>query len=423
VLIPLGTERGLSKPPLVTGVLLAINIIAFVVVILPGMLSDSGGFESAMAAVKPGTGVWHFVLSKEYFEWYALLTYSFMHAGFLHLIGNMLLLWVFGQTLEERIGSARFALLYLTGAVAAGAAHYLADGSPVVGASGAVAAVTGTFLVLLPRLQIRCLLVFFVIGVFMIPAFWFIGFAIAKDAFHLGIDKGGQVALLAHLGGYGWGIVFGFALVGLKLIPRDRADLLSLFEHARRRQQFRQVGGEFDSNVNRPAPPAWKPGQPRSEPADAGDSTESASGRGPRSLTGIDVAEPPPVDPAIMVMRSQLNTTIDRSDWAAARDLLPQLEKLAGPTSPLVILPRDKQLRLANGLLQAGHAPQAELSYRRFVAAFPRDVETPRATILRGLILKNYLFDLPAARKAVEGLSEAGLDEQLREMLTMLRPG
>jgi membrane associated rhomboid family serine protease len=155
-----------------------------------------------------------------------IFTSMFMHGGFLHIAFNMLFLWVFGNNVEDSMGRARFLLFYLLGGAAAVYAQSAIDPSstvPTIGASGAVAAVLGAYLLLLPRARVITLIFLFVfVTMIEIPAFvlltlWFvlqflpaIGQATAPDV------AGGGVAYFAHVGGF----VFGLALI--KLFARRR---------------------------------------------------------------------------------------------------------------------------------------------------------------------------------------------------------
>ena len=148
----------------------------------------------------------------------SILTSLFMHAGWLHIIGNMLFLWVFGDNVEDRLGHIGFTLFYLAGGVFASLSQAFADLDsvvPNVGASGAVAAVLGSYLVLFPRATVKVLIPFFVL-IFIpipIPAVVMIGLWFLQNLF-LGVasvsetsaDSG--VAFFAHIGGF----LFGFLL-------------------------------------------------------------------------------------------------------------------------------------------------------------------------------------------------------------------
>jgi membrane associated rhomboid family serine protease len=149
------------------------------------------------------------------------LTSMFMHGGWMHLIGNMLFLWIFGNNVEDYFGSIKFLLFYLLSGFAAITLYTLFNpGSevPLVGASGAIAGVMGAYLVLHPRAEITCLIVFFFIQFVVLPAkivlgIWF-GLQILMSL--LGSSTGGGVAWLAHVGGF----VFGFLM--LKAIVKFR---------------------------------------------------------------------------------------------------------------------------------------------------------------------------------------------------------
>ncbi|HEX8647695.1 MAG TPA: rhomboid family intramembrane serine protease [Thermoleophilaceae bacterium] len=150
--------------------------------------------------------------------WLTLLTSMFMHGGFLHIAGNMLFLWIFGNNVEDSMGPVKFVLFYLLGGLAATAAQVAAGTSseiPTLGASGAVAAVLGAYALLYPRARVVTLVLLIVfITVIELPA-WLVlfGWAILQvfsASSQAGLEGGG-VAYWAHIGGF----VFGLALIKL----------------------------------------------------------------------------------------------------------------------------------------------------------------------------------------------------------------
>jgi membrane associated rhomboid family serine protease len=149
--------------------------------------------------------------------WLTLFTSMFMHGGFLHIIGNMLFLWIFGNNVEDSMGRGRFVAFYLLGGLAALAGQVLASPNstaPTIGASGAVAAVLGGYLLLYPRARVLTLVfIIFFVTVIEVPAvlmlgFWFLQqvyFGAAELSDPLG--GGAGVAYWAHIGGFVFGLV------------------------------------------------------------------------------------------------------------------------------------------------------------------------------------------------------------------------
>jgi len=136
------------------------------------------------------------------------LSSTFIHAGFMHLAGNMLFLWIFGDNMEDKMGHVGFLVFYLLGGVGAGLVQVISDvGSnvPIVGASGAIAAVMGGYLLLFPRAKVDILLILIVyFKVFSVPAWVMLGLWFGLQLFN-GITTdltGGGVAYWAHAGGF-----------------------------------------------------------------------------------------------------------------------------------------------------------------------------------------------------------------------------
>lgn len=145
---------------------------------------------------------------------YTLFTSMFLHGGWGHLLGNMLFLWIFGDNIEATVGSRRFLFLYLFGGLLAHALHiffYPDSGIPTVGASGAISAIMGAYIVMFPTSRIK--LLFFIIP-FKVPAFIFLGLWIymqinsGLNALSL-TEANVGVAYWAHIGGFIYGLIQG----------------------------------------------------------------------------------------------------------------------------------------------------------------------------------------------------------------------
>jgi membrane associated rhomboid family serine protease len=149
--------------------------------------------------------------------WFTALSSMFMHGGLLHIGGNMLFLWVFGNNVEDAMGRVKFAVFYLLGGLAAMALQVAVgpnDTVPSVGASGAVAAVLGGYLLLYPRARVLTLIFLFVFFTFIqIPAMWFLLIWFGQQllfGYFNQVDPtggGGGVAYFAHIGGFVFGLL------------------------------------------------------------------------------------------------------------------------------------------------------------------------------------------------------------------------
>src|SRR5687768_593937 len=225
-MFPIGDERVAGgPPPLVTFGLIALNVVAFLVELAQPS-------ESALQAFIQAWGV----VPQEYATaqdlppaiplpfWSTLLTSMFLHGGWMHLGGNMLYLWIFGDNLEKVMGALRFGLFYLACGLAASLAH-IAFGAgsnvPAVGASGAISGVLGGYLLLFPHNRVRVLMRG---GVASVPAIvvlglWiFIQFINGIGSLAATTETGG-IAYMAHIGGF----VAGLVLVKFMASPRRAA--------------------------------------------------------------------------------------------------------------------------------------------------------------------------------------------------------
>jgi len=203
-LIPLGdASRRPSRAAVITVLIIAVNAFAFFQELVGG-----DRFVYAWSVVPYRLMHGHGAIT--------LLTSMFMHGGWLHIIGNMIYLWAFGPVIEEAMGSFRFLFFYLAGGLVAMFAQFMADPwstVPVLGASGAIAAVMGAFIVTFPRDRIRTLLwILIFIRVTYIPAIFLIGFWFVIQLMNAGsvaqVSTGG-VAYLAHVAGFLFGVITG----------------------------------------------------------------------------------------------------------------------------------------------------------------------------------------------------------------------
>jgi membrane associated rhomboid family serine protease len=227
-MIPIGDYAGERRNfPFVNYALIAINVVAFIYELtLPGAGLD--GFflrwGAIPRAITGGDGT--AALPNGLPVYVTLLTSIFLHGGWLHLGGNMLYLWVFGDNVENAFGRVRYLLFYLICGLAGSLAQIAIDPNstvPTIGASGAIAGVMGAYLIMFPGAQVRTVIfIVFIFTITYLPAALVIGLWFLIQLFNgvtsLGIpaQQGGGVAFFAHIGG----LIVG-ALLALLLRRRD----------------------------------------------------------------------------------------------------------------------------------------------------------------------------------------------------------
>jgi membrane associated rhomboid family serine protease len=223
---PYRDENETQRTPVVTFVLIALNVAAWVFAqglgtgealaasvcnygLIPGELTllarPGDGFamgEGIACLVDPGRAPLH------------ILTSMFLHGGWMHLLGNMWFLWLFGNNVEDSMGRGRFVAFYLMCGVAAAFAQVLADPSsivPMVGASGAISGVMGGYIVLYPRVRVWTIVPIFIFPLtFPVPAWLMLGYWIlvqVGSGLMGGQGEGGGVAFWAHVGGFVAGVL------------------------------------------------------------------------------------------------------------------------------------------------------------------------------------------------------------------------
>lgn len=377
MLIPLGTDRPLKRPTRIVLALIALNMVIFLLTLLASMSAE--GKEQTQRIYS------ELVLRQPGFNFWALITYQFIHASPLHVGGNMLFLWAFGPNVEDRFGKLGFLAFYLVGGAAAGGLHAIVSDAGVLGASGSVAAVTGAYLVLFPRTHIRTLLFFFVIGVFMIPAPWYIGAHIAYDFFmNARVDSG--VAFAAHLGGYIFGFGVSFALLATGIIKHETYDLFGMARQARRRAAFRS---------------ALQDGEPWSH--EGGSRVRADDKRRKRD----EEKQARAVEARAAVLRA-----LDEGDLVE----LALKHRVLLDEHGRVPLARDAQLRIANRLMEGERREDAAVAYQIFLDAYPTDREAPGVRLMLGLLCARHLND-PVRAKALLTQAKSELREEPQRRL------
>ena len=247
-MIPLSDEHTTLRPPVMTYAIIAANVLTWLVVqgagfnepALAASVCNFGMVPGELTHLAPlGSGVplgdgMACIVDNEAINRLTPLTSMFLHGSWMHLIFNMLYMWVFGNNIEDSMGSVRFLAFYIICGLAASAAHILVGPSspvPTVGASGAISGVMGAYLVLYPRIRVRMFIPpFFLIRIraWLVLLWWIFGQLLsglpALSSMRPDVSSG--VAFWAHIGGFVAGLVLvkvfeNRALVAERAVPRD----------------------------------------------------------------------------------------------------------------------------------------------------------------------------------------------------------
>ena len=224
--LPISDENPTTRTPWATYALIAVNVLAWFFELAHGVVLSTFDYGAIPSFVLHGMrdGVLHIeglgrgaIQLHQEVPWpLTVVTSMFMHGGWLHIIGNMWFLWIFGDNVEEAMGSVKYLVFYLLCGLAAAMAQVLSSPAsqiPMVGASGAIAGVLGAYIVLYPHARVRCLwILFIIITTVYVPAWLLLGIWFLSQFF----IPGEGVAWMAHVGGF----VFGFLLVRLFVMRR-----------------------------------------------------------------------------------------------------------------------------------------------------------------------------------------------------------
>ena len=344
---PIRTDRKLQHTPWVNYAVIAANVIVFLLMHSNAQLT--GDIQS------------HYMLFPTRPALLQFITYQFLHQGWGHLVGNMLFLYVFGNGVEDRLGKVGYLAFYLGGGVLAGLGHMAVSSSPVLGASGSVAAVTGLYLFLFPLSNVTIVYWFVFVGAFEISSIVLILFQIGQNVV-MHLFGGSQVAYMAHLAGYSYGIVVGAGLLWTRLLPREPYDLLALIEQKRHRRQFhRMTHSGFEpwrhGKAGRPVPAQCDP------PAISDDEARQ------------------------MELRSQISQSLGRQDLPQAAHLYQELLELDDDQ----VMNQQQQLDIANELMSESRYDLAARAYELFLSAFKTYTSREQVELILGLIYVKYL--------------------------------
>jgi len=306
------------------------------------------------------------------------VTYAFLHGGFMHIIGNMFFLYLFGNNVNDKVGNIGYLCFYLAGSVFSGIGHTWVSGGTVIGASGAVAAVTGAYLVLFPQTLITVLYWFFFIGMVEVPALYFILLKMIL------IDNviaryTPQVAYDAHLAGYAFGIAAMLGMLAVGLISSSNFDLFSMLRQWNRRRRFRDVvSSGYDPYTGRIENKRVKAREVKKSPAEQQRDEKSKE------------------------IRTEINNRIAERNLPAAAELY--LELMSHDSQQ--ILTKQHLLDIANQLAGENKHAEAAQAYEQFLTHYSNYEYAEQVELMLGIIYCRYLNKPDLAIKYLEAASE-----------------
>jgi membrane associated rhomboid family serine protease len=254
-MIPIRDALPSKNYPLVNQALIGLNVVVFLIQLSQGANLDRFVYIYGLVPARYSVPQLshYFTVGQQLI---AFVSFMFLHGGFWHLLGNMWSLYIFGDNVEDRLGSLRYLFFYLLCGLASGIAHLalnLESNVPTIGASGAIAGVMGAYLVLYPHSRILTLIPIIIIPWFIeIPAYFFIGLWFVLQLINAAVSHGGAagIAWWAHIGGFVFGI---FLLKMLLRLPStgvtQKLRQLTTKRKSPRLQVIRPVGPGSDPDL------------------------------------------------------------------------------------------------------------------------------------------------------------------------------
>jgi len=373
MLLPIKTSIQPKRTPYANYALVIVNVVIFLLSYHPYFDRNTGQSEylrrwANQFVLDPQPGhlfLWQFV------------SYAFLHASFLHIAGNMYFLYMFGNNVNDKLGNVGYLAFYLAGAVFSGIGHIIMSNSPVLGASGAIAAVTGAYLVLFPQTLITVIYWLFFIGTVELPALYFIAFKLIIWDNMIEPRFGPQMSIAhgAHLAGYIFGIASMVGLVATHIISGSSYDLWAMIKRWNRRRVYRDVvSSGYDPYT----------GQTKAKRVKVREVIKSAAEKQRQEQ--------------VTQLRSEIsNRIMQRNLPAAAETYLDLMEQDSEQ-----ILPGKQLLDIANQLAGDNKHTEAARAYEQFLSHYGSYEYAEQVELMLGVIYSRYLNQPELAAKHLQ---------------------
>ena len=397
MILPIRTSITPRKTPYVNYALIIINAVIF-------LLSYHPHYEIVGGMRVPEllrTWAQDFMLTPQQPHIWQFVTYAFLHANLLHVGFNMFFLYIFGNNVNDKLGNIGYTCFYLAGAVFSAIGHILLATGPadVMGASGAVAAVTGAYLVLFPRTLITVVYWIIFIGTIEVPAIYFIAvkMIIIDNVLYRTTEN---VAYDAHLSGYAFGILTTLALLAANLVSTSGMDLWTMIKQWNRRRKYNDV---VSSGYN-PFTGLTEPGKIKVKAKEIKKS--------PKQLEKENL---------IKQIRNDIVSDITKRDFDAAAQNYQKLMDI----DPTQVLPKQNLLDIANHLNSRQNHELAANAYEQFLKHYHNYEYAHQVQLMLGLIYARYLDNPKKALEhleiALEKLTDPGQVQMCQQQIDQLK--
>ena len=387
MILPIRTSIRPRRTPYANYALIAANVIIF-------LLEYHVDPRTHQLAFRPW--VLQFMLTPARPYLWQFISYAFLHGGLMHIFFNMFFLYLFGNNVNDKLGTTGYVCFYLGGAVFSGIGHTLMSSTPVLGASGAVAAVTGAYLVLFPQTLITVIYWFIFIGTMELSALYFIAFkmilldnVIARYTPHVAYD--------AHLAGYAFGIASLLLMLATGLITGSGFDLWAMLKRWNQRRRYRDVvSSGYDPFTGR-----------TTRPVKVKEIKKTAAQK--------------QHEERVNDLRNEIARRIDQRNLPAAAELYLELMKLDSTQIP----PRQYLLDIANQLASENRHAEAAQAYEKFLSHYGSYEYAEQVELMLGIQYSRYLNKTDLAIKhlqaAAEKLADPGQLKMCRDELAKLQ--
>jgi membrane associated rhomboid family serine protease len=384
MLLPIRTNIWPRRTPYMNYALIAVNVFIFLVTYWPHRDLYTGTEE----VLRPWAQ--HYMLTPAHPFLWQFISYSFLHGGLMHIIGNMFFLYLFGNNVNDKIGHIGYLCFYLAGAVFSGVGHTVFNSSstiPTLGASGAIAAVTGAYLMLFPQTLITVLYWFYIIGTTEVPALYFIAFKMILID-NLIVRYTPNVAYDAHLAGYTFGMAAILGLLATGLIDGSNFDLWAMMRRWNRRRRYQDVvSSGYDPFTGEVRTKQIKVREIRTTPS------ETNQGK-------------------ITELRNEISSRIAQRNLASAAQAYLELIQIDGSQ----ILPRQQLLDVANQLASENRHAEAACAYEQFLTHYSNYEYAEQVELMLGIFYSRYLNKPEPAIKHLQAASEKLADPSQLKM-------